>query len=116
MSFGFSAGDAKRLGKIVKAVERRPLNPPFYRGRYPTGAGGSGAFPVVLTSTLTAKSGTTPGTGTGHPQTYDGSVLGTDTGTSLTILSNYSTSIASGKLIWVVAWAGALWLLTADCS
>lgn len=85
----------------------------FYQGNWYV-LGTCAPFPVTLTSTLTAKSGSTPGTGTANPQTYSGS-LGVDTGTTYTILSNFSTSIASGKTIWVTPWAGALWILTGDC-
>jgi hypothetical protein len=114
---GFSRGDANRIGRSVRDSEHRNKGwSPVRRGRFP--AGGILVFPVKLTEDLDALSGTTPGTAEANPATYDDdtNTYDVDTSTTVNVNSNYSSSVDSGTMIWVVVWGGGNpWLLTDDC-
>jgi hypothetical protein len=72
-------------------------------------------FPAVATSSITARSGSTVGTGTFKARTLSGSTL-SDGATGLTCKSNFETSVASGKALMIGRDAdGVNWLLSADC-
>lgn len=72
--------------------------------------------PAVTSSTITARSGTTPGTGTVTPLWYNGSALAND-GSDLTVLFySASASIGSGKYCWIQQdQRGIWWLISAEC-
>ncbi len=73
---------------------------------------------AITDGTITARSGTTPGTGTVFDVYYDGSVLVTDT-TTKTVLSYSSTTggIATGVYCWIVQDDdGNWWIISVDCG
>jgi hypothetical protein len=73
---------------------------------------------AVTTTTISARSGGTPGSGTVKVQTWDGSALadlaGPVTFTALNI-SAATGGIASGKYCIVIKIASAYWIVTAEC-
>ena len=72
-------------------------------------------FPAVATSTITARSGDTAGSGTFKLRTVSVTTLA-DGATGLTVLSNFGTAVASGKALMVGRdAAGIYWLLSGDC-
>lgn len=110
----FSRRDAERLRKMLLDYERRPRNDPPPRGRYPVGRGGGMVRRAILTSTVTARSGSIPGTGTATLRDFDGTVT-SDSTLSVTVRNDFTSSVASGKVVAIVYTDGAWWLLTADC-
>lgn len=70
------------------------------------------------TSTITARSGTTPGSGTVALQTLSGgSIVADPSGTTVTAnqFSASATTIASGKYCTVAWFSGAWWVVSAEC-
>jgi hypothetical protein len=108
----FSRADAMRLKRMLQAFERGFQNEtpqrPAPRGRGPS------VRRAVLTSSLTARAGSTPGTGTAHLRTFNGTTT-SDLTESITVRSDFSTLIASGKVITIVNTDGAWWIISADC-
>lgn len=76
------------------------------------------AYIAVTTSTITARSGGTPGSGTVKLQSWNGTALADLPGPISKTVYNISAStntIASGKYCIVLKIAGAYWLITAEC-
>jgi hypothetical protein len=71
-------------------------------------------FPGVATSTITARSGSTAGSGTFKTRALAGSTL-SDAVTGLAISSNLATAVASGTALMVGYDGVVYWLLSADC-
>lgn len=76
-----------------------------------------GVYIVVTTSTITARSGNSPGSGTAKLQTWDGSVMADIPGPINFTVYNISSSatIASGKYCIVLRISNAYWIITAEC-
>jgi hypothetical protein len=77
-----------------------------------------GVFIAVTSSTITARSGSTPGSGTATLQTWNGTVLAALSGVPDYTVYNISSSaggIASGKYCILLRIAGAYWIITAEC-
>ncbi len=110
----FTAGGAGRIIKATRFIERNYRLPPPPRRKYPVGTGGGGMRKAVLTTSLTARSGSTPGTGSFKFRKFDGTAISTGTDV-FTVRSDFTTSIASGKVIWVTFAEGVWWLVVGDC-
>lgn len=113
---------AEEWNKLVDLVVRNEIRPSLSSGLDIQKAAFGTSLRVVgqlrqrlayTSSTITARSGTTPGTGTVTPQRYDGSSLASD-GQDLTVYSfSASASIASGKYCWIEQDPGGYWWVTA---
>ena len=103
--------NARRLKAAVQRVEAQPYNDATSR-RPPRF--GPGMFLAITTSSITARSGTTPGSGTVSPVTYDGTSM--STGSDSIAVKNFSTTAGStGKYCVVAALAGANWVISIEC-
>jgi hypothetical protein len=72
---------------------------------------------VVTDGTITARSGTTPGSGTVFTTTWNGSVLTTTTNTfTVYNISSTTGGIATGVYGVMVKIMGSYWLITLDCG
>jgi len=72
--------------------------------------------PAVTSSTITARSGTMPGTGTVTPKYYDGSALASDGGDLTVYFFSASATIASGKYCWIQQdQFGEWWITSVEC-
>jgi hypothetical protein len=111
---GFTREGAARVAAVTRFVERKYRLPPPPRGRYPVGSGGGSLLRGILTTALTARSGSTPGTGSFSFRTFDGTTAATATAT-MTVRNDYLTAIATGKVIWVQYADGVYWLVVGDC-
>lgn len=92
-----------RIGHGLTSVDGQPLMLP---------AGG----PVVrikTTTSVTARSGTTPGTGSAALVTWNGTTL--DTGVTITIRNLSATAGASGKYGFAALLDGAYWMISLEC-
>ena len=71
---------------------------------------------ALTSSTITARSGTTAGSGTVTPQTFDGTSI-SGAGQDVTVyLFSASASIASGKYCWIDQDAGGYWwIIAVEC-
>lgn len=68
---------------------------------------------AYTSSSITARSGTTPGTGTVTPQRFNGTAISSN-GQDLTVYSfSASAAIASGKYCWIEQDPGGYWWVTA---
>ncbi len=76
-----------------------------------------GAYIAVTSGTITARSGTTPGTGNVTPYGWDGTSLVT-MGTTIPVYSISSTTggIPTNTYCIVLKIFGAYWIITADCG
>jgi len=77
-------------------------------------AAGVGIAIVKTTSTITARSSTTPGTGSATLVTWNGTALGT--GATITLRHISATSAASGKYGFAVLLFGIYWLVSVECA
>jgi hypothetical protein len=105
--------DGMRIRKVVQDYERGFQNDLPLRTRYPVGKGPA-IRRATLTTTLTARSGSTPGTGTATLRVFDGTVT-SDLTATVTVRNDFTSSVASGKVIAIVHTDGAWWVLSADC-
>lgn len=108
-----SSHNAKRLKQAVIRLEGQPYKTASKR-RAPRF--GPGLFLAITTSTISARSTTTPGAGTVAPVTYDGTSLNTGTD-SINVLqfSGSSTTIASGKYCVVAELSGGNFIISVEC-
>lgn len=69
------------------------------------------------TTTVSARSGSTPGSGTVQLQTWNGTVLAALSGATPTVYNWNSASggVATGKFCIILRIAGSYWLLVAEC-
>lgn len=71
------------------------------------------AYIAITTSTITARSGSTPGTGTAKVETWNGSALADLGGpVSFTVYSVLPAPIASGAYVNILRIAGNYWIVT----
>lgn len=111
----FDANSATRIDRVVRYVEG------ISRGGAPLR--GSGNRPGLITSyqckttsTVSARSGATLGTGTARICSVDGSDNLVDDGEPLTVKSQFTSTIASGVYITVI-WSSGVWLIDiAPCA
>ena len=118
---------ARDLNRVAEMAEKAALiqaNPPLAIVSTPGGPLLNYAGPVfqpyiaVTTSTITARSGGTPGSGTVKIQTWNGSALADLGGPVSVTVYNISAStntIASGKYCIIMKIAGAYFIVTAEC-
>jgi len=76
--------------------------------------GGAGLAIIKTTSSITARSSTTPGTGSATLVTWNGTALGT--GATITLRHISATSAASGKYGFAVMLFGLYWLVSVECA
>ncbi len=80
--------------------------------------GGAGGAPLVrakTTSTVTARSGTTAGSGSATIYYRDGTTLTATAVTGQTVYNQFGTSVASGTYIWVSYVDDGFELISSDC-
>jgi len=75
--------------------------------------GGVGVAIVKTTGTITARSGTTPGTGNAVLVTWNGSALGT--GAAITLKNVSATAGSTGKYGFAVSLFGLYWMVSLEC-
>lgn len=123
---------ARTINRIAGAAEwasRIKADPPL--AIISTGAGPLlrlagplfGVYIVVTSGTITARSGTTPGSGTAIVQTWNGTVLAnlqsaSSTNVTIPVLSISSTTGGIPTSTYCVALriAGAYWIISVDCG
>jgi hypothetical protein len=71
-------------------------------------------FPGVATSAITARSGSTAGSGTFKTRSLSGTTL-SDATTGLALSNNLATAVASGTALMVGYDGAVYWLISADC-
>ena len=113
---------ARDLNRVAEAAERAALlqaNPPLAIVSTPGGPLLNYAGPVFqpylakATTTITALSGTTPGSGTVKVETWNGSALADLGGpVTFTAYSLSTAAIASGSYVTVLKIAGNYWVLS----
>ena len=114
---------ARDLNRVAEAAERAALiqaNPPLAIVSTPGGPLLNYAGPVFqpylakATTTITALSGTTPGSGTVKVETWDGTALADLGGpVTFTTYSLSTSAIASGSYVTILKIAGAYWVVSA---
>mgnify|MGYP000098896992 FL=1 len=67
------------------------------------------------TGTISARSGTTAGSGTADIWKRSGSTLSTTSVTGVTVYNQYGSSVASGKYIWVSRVDDGYELISSEC-
>jgi hypothetical protein len=107
-----SGQNAKRLKHAVIRVENQPYRATSNR-RMPRP--GPGMFLAITTSSITARSGTTPGSGTVSPVDYDETSLSTDSDSVDVLNFSSGTAISSGKYCVVAALSGGNWIISVEC-
>jgi hypothetical protein len=117
-AYGFSADDAKRIGRAVRVVERLPpgnqtsgpVSPSGGRGvRIMLGTAGSAAWSKATTQTITVMAG--PPGSTGKPTNSAGTIV------AYNIFANLTTSAAMTSRWCAVSNNGFGWyLIAAECS
>jgi hypothetical protein len=111
----FSKADAMRLQRMLREHERGYRNEPPQRGRQ--GGRGGGLRYAKTTTTVTARSGSTIGTGSVELYHLVGAVLTVDDPTlSITVKNAFGTSVASGMWVIVEFISGEWGLVAADCA
>lgn len=105
--------DVRRIARSVLATEGRRLNTAARRGRW--------QMPGVVTyigktdEAITARSSTTPGSGTVSLYRLDDSGDLEDTGENVTAYNLSDDAVASGAYVGLVQAAGVLWVNWEDC-
>lgn len=103
---------ARRLGNAVRRVEAMPLS------------SGSGTrkpiitlvFKIgVLTTSMTARAGLTPGSGTVQPYTFNGTALASS-GSTITVYNWTGSTVTSGTVVNYATMDGYFFLVGNDCS
>jgi hypothetical protein len=110
----FSKADAMRLRMMLREHERGYRNEPPQRAQ--RGGRGGGLRYAKTTSTITARSGSTVGTGSADLYHLEGSTLTVDSPTTnVTLKSAFGTSVASGAWVILEFISGEWGLVSADC-
>jgi hypothetical protein len=110
-----ATSNGRRLVSTIQRVEQDVYD--YLPERRPPRLPGASLSVALTTTTITARSGTTPGGGSVKLQKYDGSVLSDATGTTV-FVHNYSSAaagIASGKYCLVAQSWGAWWVVSTEC-
>jgi hypothetical protein len=111
---GFSADGARKVAQATRVVlsSSRGGNPG--RGRWPVGAtAGTGVHPIKTTSAVTARSSTTPGSGTAVLISLPGSTV--VEGGAITVRNLSATAAGSGKYGFAFLIGGVYWLGPVEC-
>jgi hypothetical protein len=112
MIYGLSKDQMRRVGDVVRHVENSPLGA---IGKGPNAPSPLRVRPATTTSTVSARTGSTPGSGTARWLTYDPETNELGEGDEFDI-KNYLTSTWSDNtdslLLW---WAGCWWIIGAAC-
>ncbi len=78
-----------------------------------------GAYVAVSSGTITARSGSTPGTGSAVIQTWNGTTLANMAGSGATVtaknISSATGGITTGKYMIILKISGTYWVITAEC-
>lgn len=74
-----------------------------------------GVYKAKASGSITARSGTTPGSGPADIVTYNGSALTTSGNRSITVWNHHNVSCTSGQYLTVFVEGGKCWLLSKDC-
>lgn len=123
----FRVGDeltVESLNKLVDAINRMALTggagvniQSTSNGTMISVPGKYVGYPAITTSSISARSGATPGSGTVtlYLLSTAGALTATGT-TSVTVYSYASTAISSGKYCWVVQDPnGEWWVISVEC-
>lgn len=109
----------RELRRLRKMTAAPPLaldsmtsttTPPFLWGR-----SAAGSFLAMTSSAITARSGTTAGTGTVTLQDFDGTVFAASTDPDETVFNFSGTAIATGKYCVVTDFGGSLFVTAVEC-
>jgi hypothetical protein len=76
---------------------------------------GSNVYPVQAPAGgIAARTGTTPGSATCTMYTWNGTAFQA-TGSTLTVRNPYPSAVGASKMLWVVDWSGATWVVSESC-
>jgi len=107
----FPRATANRVLAATRYVERNYRNPPPGPGRGARSASDVPGYVAKATSSVTARSGSTPGTGSATLHTFDGATLTADL-TDIPVWNITNQTIANGSWM-IVLWASAAWWVVA---
>lgn len=103
----------RALAARVAAAEQQAAM--LWTSQSPQSGGGSSPVPAVVTTAVTARSGSTVGSGQVKLQTAAGTTL-SDGATGIAVVTNLVTGLAVGKNCMVMQdSSGTYWLLAGDC-
>lgn len=109
----FNAGQVRRLVQATQAVERAYRLPPAPGEQFSRGGPG-GVIPAKTTSAISAKSGSTAGSGS--IELYEMAETGVLTATGITLtVWNMGGSVASGKDVLVAFGTRGPWIVVEPC-
>ncbi len=104
--------NGRRLVSTIQRVEQQPYD--FLAPRRPPRFSGTQVILILTSSGASARSGSTPGSGTGTVQSYTSGALAS-TSSTVTYYNANSTAVGSSKYIWCLWWAGQWWAVSGDC-
>ena len=81
---------------------------------------GAGDRPLVLlaytSGSISARSGTTAGSGTVNIVTWNGTALSNSSSNgTMTVYNAYGTAFSTSKYVWCVRFLGVYWAITQEC-
>jgi len=111
----------QNLEELVKRIDRRArLNDDKVanlqqqtQSQAPTSV--SALIRAKTTGTISARSGTTSGSGTADIWTRSGTTLSVTSVTGVTVYNQYNSSVASGKYIWISRVDDGYELISSEC-
>jgi hypothetical protein len=110
---GFSPDSSRRIAQAVRHVEKSPRRAQIGRAAPPTIVLPS--FLGITTTTITARAGKTPGSGTVQPYFFNGATLVTR-GPTVKVYNWTGGVVDSPKWIEYNWMYGVFWLNGTDCS